>query len=110
MRGSRFWLQPPFRRLCEMSAPSWEAALKGGCSQNWPPRTTALGPEYSPSFASISLCRLLGACHHKKVGSGMQKAYVTEFEGAQRVVGRRVSLDSLIYLFREGVSAEGMVH
>src|SRR5437016_9609691 len=39
----------------------------------------------------------------------MQKAYVTEFEGAHRVVGTRVSLDSLIYLFREGVSAEGMV-
>lgn len=39
----------------------------------------------------------------------MQKQYVRMVEGAYRVGDTRVSLDSLIYLFREGVSAEGMV-
>jgi uncharacterized protein (DUF433 family) len=35
--------------------------------------------------------------------------YVTRIEGAYRVGNTRVSLDSLVYLFREGVSVEGMV-
>jgi uncharacterized protein (DUF433 family) len=39
----------------------------------------------------------------------MSTEYVTEVEGVYRVAGTRVSLDSLVYLFREGVSAEGMV-
>ena len=39
----------------------------------------------------------------------MAKEYVTKSEGLYRVAGTRVSLDSLIYLFREGVSAESMV-
>jgi len=39
----------------------------------------------------------------------MQKEYVTSVEGAYRVGGTRVSLDSLVYLFREGMSAESMV-
>ena len=39
----------------------------------------------------------------------MQKAYVKKVEGAYRVGGTRVSLDSLVCLFREGISAEGMV-
>ena len=30
-------------------------------------------------------------------------------EGAYRIAGTRVSLDSLVYLFREGISAESMV-
>jgi uncharacterized protein (DUF433 family) len=41
--------------------------------------------------------------------SSMQKEYVRKIEGAYRVGETRVSLDSLIYLFREGMSAEGMV-
>lgn len=39
----------------------------------------------------------------------MQKEYVNRVEGAYRIAGTRVSVDSLIYLFREGISAEGIV-
>src|SRR5437588_11571120 len=39
----------------------------------------------------------------------MQKEYVRTVEGAYLVGDTRVSLDSLIYLFREGMSAESMV-
>jgi len=39
----------------------------------------------------------------------MQKEYVRKIEGAYRIGDTRVSLDSLVYLFREGLSAETMV-
>lgn len=39
----------------------------------------------------------------------MRKEYVRKVEGAYRVGDTRVSLDSLVHLFREGMSAEGMV-
>lgn len=39
----------------------------------------------------------------------MVKEYVAKTEGVYRVGGTRVPLDSLIYLFREGMSAESMV-
>jgi uncharacterized protein (DUF433 family) len=39
----------------------------------------------------------------------MQKEYVRKIEGVFRVGDTRVSLDSLVYLFREGMSAESMV-
>jgi uncharacterized protein (DUF433 family) len=39
----------------------------------------------------------------------MHKKYVTISEGVYRVGDTRVSLDSLVYLFREGMSAESMV-
>jgi uncharacterized protein (DUF433 family) len=39
----------------------------------------------------------------------MQSEYVRVIEGVYRVGSTRVSLDSLIYLFREGVPAESMV-
>ena len=39
----------------------------------------------------------------------MQKDYVTRVGGAYRIGDTRVSLDSLVYLFREGMSAESMV-
>src|SRR5437870_5630184 len=39
----------------------------------------------------------------------MPKVYVNKVEGAYRIADTRVSLDSLIYLFREGMSAESMV-
>ena len=39
----------------------------------------------------------------------MPKEYVKKIEGVYRVGDTRVSLDSLIYLFREGMSAESMV-
>ena len=39
----------------------------------------------------------------------MQKEYVNNVAGAYLVANTRVSLDSLIYLFREGTSAESMV-
>jgi uncharacterized protein (DUF433 family) len=39
----------------------------------------------------------------------MQKEYVRMVEGAYRIGNTRVSLDSLVYLFREGMSAESMV-
>src|SRR5712692_8616743 len=41
--------------------------------------------------------------------TSMQKEYVKNVEGVYRVGGTRVSLDSLVYLFREGMSAETMV-
>ena len=39
----------------------------------------------------------------------MPKEYVKYVEGAYRVGDTRVSLDSLVYLFQEGLSAESMV-
>ena len=39
----------------------------------------------------------------------MQREYVRLVDGVYRVGETRVSLDSLICLFREGISAEGMV-
>jgi len=38
----------------------------------------------------------------------LSKDYVTKLDGAYRVAGTRVSLDSLVYLYREGISPEGM--
>lgn len=35
--------------------------------------------------------------------------YVAKTDGGYRIAGTRVSLDSLVYLFREGMSAESMV-
>jgi uncharacterized protein (DUF433 family) len=39
----------------------------------------------------------------------MSKEYVNNIEGVYRVGDTRVSLDSLVYLFREGMSVESMV-
>jgi len=39
----------------------------------------------------------------------MAKDYVKNAEGVYRIGESRVSLDSLVYLFREGMSAESMV-
>lgn len=39
----------------------------------------------------------------------MQKEYVKLVEGAYRIGETRVSLDSIVYLFREGMSAESMM-
>ncbi len=39
----------------------------------------------------------------------MPKEYVNHSEGVYRIADTRVSLDSLVYLFREGMSAESMV-
>jgi uncharacterized protein (DUF433 family) len=39
----------------------------------------------------------------------MSKEYVVRVDGVYRVASTRVSLDSLVYLFREGMSAESMV-
>jgi uncharacterized protein (DUF433 family) len=39
----------------------------------------------------------------------MPKEYVTMADDAYRVTGTRISLDSLVYLFREGLPAESMV-
>jgi uncharacterized protein (DUF433 family) len=39
----------------------------------------------------------------------MPKNYVRKIEGAYRIANTRISLDSLVYLFREGLSAESMV-
>ena len=43
------------------------------------------------------------------MGKPMPKEYVRIVDGAYRVGDTRVSLDSLVYLFREGMSAESMV-
>ena len=45
----------------------------------------------------------------REVPSRMDKQYVTITDGGYRVGGTRVSLDSLVYLFREGLSVESMV-
>jgi len=42
-------------------------------------------------------------------GCRMRKEYVRNVDGVFRVGDTRVSLDSLVYLFHEGISAEGMV-
>ena len=39
----------------------------------------------------------------------MHKEYVKKIEGVYRVGDTRVSLDSLVYLFREGMTVESMV-
>ena len=39
----------------------------------------------------------------------MSTPYVTQAEGVFRLADSRVSLDSLVYLFREGMSPESMV-
>jgi len=39
----------------------------------------------------------------------MQKNYVEFSESTYRITDTRVSLDSLVYLYREGLSAESMV-
>ena len=39
----------------------------------------------------------------------MTNEYVTRVEDAYRVGGTRVSLDSVVYLYREGLSAESIV-
>jgi len=39
----------------------------------------------------------------------MLKEYVRVVEGAYRIGNTRISLDSIVYLFREGMSAESMV-
>src|SRR6266852_9913290 len=39
----------------------------------------------------------------------MHKEYVRKTEGVYRVGDTRVSLDSLVYLYREGMSVESMV-
>jgi uncharacterized protein (DUF433 family) len=39
----------------------------------------------------------------------MSKVYVTKVGDTYRLAGTRISLDSLIYLYREGISPEGMV-
>jgi Protein of unknown function (DUF433) len=39
----------------------------------------------------------------------MSKVHVTKVEDDYHVTGTRISLDSLVYLYREGISSEGMV-
>lgn len=43
------------------------------------------------------------------LGNAMEREYVRMIEGMYRVGNTRVSLDSLVYLFREGMSVESMV-
>jgi uncharacterized protein (DUF433 family) len=54
----------------------------------------------------VSACVHVGTLNRPDI---MPKEYVTKVEDAFRVTGTRVSLDSLVYLFREGLSAESMV-
>jgi Protein of unknown function (DUF433) len=39
----------------------------------------------------------------------MSKVYVTKVDDTYRVAGTRISLESLVYLYRQGISPEGMV-
>ena len=43
------------------------------------------------------------------MANSMHTQYVREYEGVYRIGNTRVSLDSIVYLFREGMSAESMV-
>src|ERR1700730_14434090 len=43
------------------------------------------------------------------LGNLMRKEYIRIVEGVYRIGNTRVSLDSLVYLFREGLSTESMV-
>jgi uncharacterized protein (DUF433 family) len=54
----------------------------------------------------VSACAHVGTLNRPDI---MPKEYVTKVEDAFRVTGTRVSLDSLVYLFREGLSAGSMV-
>lgn len=54
----------------------------------------------------VPACAGVGTLNRREA---MPKEYVTKAEDAFRVTGTRVSLDSLVYLFREGLSAESMV-
>ena len=47
-------------------------------------------------------------CNDSAQGA-MSKIYVMKVEDTYRVAGTRISLDSLVYLYREGISPEGMV-
>jgi uncharacterized protein (DUF433 family) len=64
----------------------------------------------SPTQRDSAACRYrfgMGRWTSKAMSS--QKEYVRSLEGVYRAGDTRVSLDSLIYLFREGMSAESMV-
>ena len=63
-----------------------------------------------PRFTPTSPCaERLRHVNMDLLGNLMQKEYVRMVEGAYRIGDTRVSLDSLVYLFREGMSAESMV-
>jgi uncharacterized protein (DUF433 family) len=55
------------------------------------------------------LCQPPSACDDGFAGKSMHKEYVRTVDGAYRIGDTRISLDSLVYLFREGLSAESMV-
>jgi uncharacterized protein (DUF433 family) len=83
-------------------AQSFPLALSpSACVLSVPPvaRTTS---RCRPRVVALQWCR--------RVTMGlMPKEYVRYSEGAYRIGDARVSLDSLVYLFREGMSAESMV-
>src|ERR1700722_875739 len=47
-------------------------------------------------------------CRDGGPGRIMLKEYARKIEGVYRIADTRLSLDSVVYLFREGVSAEGI--
>src|SRR5260370_18930477 len=63
----------------------------------------------SKSTLSLACLEWLRRVTMDLLGNLMQKEYVRNIEGAYWVGDTRVSLDSLVYLFREGMSAESMV-
>jgi len=64
---------------------------------------------YADDAAVSPLCPRPSVCDDGSKAAGMQKEYVQKTEGAYRIAGTRVSLDSLVCLYREGMSAESMV-
>lgn len=66
-------------------------------------------PTYSGPGFLYPLVSNASPCDDGSGGSLMQKEYVRAVEGVYRIGETRVSLDSLVYLFREGLSAEAMV-
>lgn len=70
-----------------------------------PDRTSA----HVPIGPHGSLCLVPSSCDYGFWAKLMRSEYVKGVEGQYLVGSTRVSLDSLVYLFREGVSAESMV-
>lgn len=70
-------------------------------------RSQLKGP--TKSGAGVGLVAGNSVCDDGLRKGKVPKEYVRMVEGAYRVDDTRVSLDSLVYLFREGMSAESMV-
>jgi len=67
------------------------------------------GPQWTGGDAALTCPHRLQRVTMSMLEILMWKEYVKNIGGVYRVGDTRISLDSLVYLFREGMSAEGMV-